>query len=153
VELLVECAICFNQLACACGINPCGHDFCYTCIRDWVKAGNARCPTCSETFKLSESVPNRTSEKVFPSLPSLLPSLPLTIRPAAVDSCVLEGRRAGPRGVGGARGGGAGAAQGGRGCGGRGGGGQVNDANDFRSRLLFSGIWQLGRSLSSIWQQ
>eukprot|EP00277_Geminigera_cryophila_P018806 CAMPEP_0179438126 /NCGR_PEP_ID=MMETSP0799-20121207/21909_1 /TAXON_ID=46947 /ORGANISM="Geminigera cryophila, Strain CCMP2564" /LENGTH=185 /DNA_ID=CAMNT_0021219531 /DNA_START=30 /DNA_END=587 /DNA_ORIENTATION=+ len=41
----MECVICL------CGVKKpavtrCGHLFCNSCIRDWLKSGNNKCPTC-----------------------------------------------------------------------------------------------------------
>jgi pSer/pThr/pTyr-binding forkhead associated (FHA) protein len=79
-----ECSVCYETLACAVSLNPCGCCFCYACIADWVEGSNkkakpslnssssssstgslsdlqynAPCPHCNQEFSLLNVLPNR----------------------------------------------------------------------------------------------
>jgi len=47
---MTECPICFDDITDKTVIimKPCGHFFCYECIRDWNDKGNQTCPLCRE---------------------------------------------------------------------------------------------------------
>ena len=47
---MTECPICFDDITDKTVIimKPCGHFFCYDCIRDWNDKGNQTCPLCRE---------------------------------------------------------------------------------------------------------
>lgn len=56
-----ECGICFETMACAVSLTPCGDSFCYNCIADWALKAT-HCPFCNAPFDLKHSVPNRLVE-------------------------------------------------------------------------------------------
>lgn len=53
-----ECAICYETMACACNLAPCGDSFCFTCIEDWAKQ-HSTCPLCSGNFELKNCLPSK----------------------------------------------------------------------------------------------
>lgn len=53
-----ECSICYETMACAFSLSPCGDSFCYTCISDWSEKNNC-CPMCQSAFNLSNSMLNK----------------------------------------------------------------------------------------------
>lgn len=53
-----ECPICYESIACAESLNPCGCVYCFSCIMDWSKK-NMTCPTCNTNFDLKTSVPSK----------------------------------------------------------------------------------------------
>ena len=53
-----ECSICFDTMAGACNLSPCGDSFCFSCIEDWAKNHNT-CPLCSGNFQLKFVVPSK----------------------------------------------------------------------------------------------
>lgn len=56
-----ECGICFETMACAVSLSPCGDNFCYLCIAEWAAKSTA-CPCCNSQFDLKRAVPNRVVE-------------------------------------------------------------------------------------------
>ena len=54
-------------------MNPCGHQLCYQCVRDWNIHGNIVCPMCrAETLprvdgdtSIAEPEPARKCEEIF----------------------------------------------------------------------------------------
>ena len=87
-----ECSICYETLACAVSLNPCGCCFCYTCIAGWVEDGNkhkpsssssvatnpfasfAQCPHCQAEFNLSGTLPNRLVDGAIREILTDLPT-------------------------------------------------------------------------------
>lgn len=65
-----ECSICYDTLACAVCLSPCGDNFCYVCIADWYSK-NSQCPICQSPFRLSRVVPNRLTESIIREVLSL----------------------------------------------------------------------------------
>ena len=53
-----ECAICFETMAGACNLSPCGDAFCFTCIEDWAQQHHT-CPLCSGDFDLKNVVTSK----------------------------------------------------------------------------------------------
>ena len=43
-----ECPVCFDDICVKTTVtmNPCGHQLCYQCVRDWNIHGNIVCPMC-----------------------------------------------------------------------------------------------------------
>ena len=62
VQRVLECAICLQFMALSYSIAPCGHNFCYTCITDWLKA-NPACPTCAA--KATGTIPARAIDDLI----------------------------------------------------------------------------------------
>lgn len=80
-----ECSICFETLAGAVSLSPCGCCFCYACAADWVDGHNAKkggkgtssstadpsgqysaqCPHCAAQFSLLEALPNRVLDNAI----------------------------------------------------------------------------------------
>jgi hypothetical protein len=60
VDLLrqYECEICYDVIANACTLIPCGDVFCFSCIADW-SAKKDVCPHCQGNFALCQSMPNK----------------------------------------------------------------------------------------------
>ena len=72
---MTECPICFDDTTpkSIVMMKPCGHYFCYECVREWNDQGNQTCPMCREvTLSVTErTVPERNeyiSEKVSASV-------------------------------------------------------------------------------------
>ena len=59
-----ECSICFEPLAHAHSVIPCGDNFCYICIVDWAEK-NKKCPMCNATFDVNNLLPNRTVDNLI----------------------------------------------------------------------------------------
>lgn len=53
-----ECPICYESLACAEGLNPCGCMFCFPCIKEWSQA-HSQCPTCNVKFNMKASLQSK----------------------------------------------------------------------------------------------
>jgi hypothetical protein len=62
VHRVLECAICLQFMALSYSVAPCGHNFCYTCITDWLKANKA-CPTCAS--KATGTIPARAIDELI----------------------------------------------------------------------------------------
>lgn len=76
-----ECAICYETIACASSVHPCGDSFCLVCIADWAaqnKAGatsssssavaanvESSCPYCQAKFTMSNVNPNRLADNAI----------------------------------------------------------------------------------------
>lgn len=56
-----ECAICYETMACAVSINPCGDTFCFSCMQEWSVA-HSTCPTCSSNFDLRQAIISRVTD-------------------------------------------------------------------------------------------
>eukprot|EP01039_Chlorochromonas_danica_P005413 gene5413-5954_t len=56
-----ECGICFETMACVVSLNPCGDNFCYSCIADWAEKRRS-CPLCNTVFDVKQVLPNRLVE-------------------------------------------------------------------------------------------
>lgn len=56
-----ECAICYETMACAVSLTPCGDTFCFGCILEW-SAHNSTCPSCNGQFDLAGAIPNRVTD-------------------------------------------------------------------------------------------
>lgn len=54
-----ECEICYEVMACAFSLVPCGDCFCYSCIEDWASSSKKNCPHCNGEFDLKTSIPNK----------------------------------------------------------------------------------------------
>lgn len=52
-----ECAICFEVMACAYCISPCGDCFCYECLEEWAGQSKKSCPQCRGRFDLKRAIP------------------------------------------------------------------------------------------------
>lgn len=61
-----ECSICFEPMACAVSLVPCGDTFCFACIADYVEAQKdkeKKCPHCQASgVDLSRALPSRLVE-------------------------------------------------------------------------------------------
>ena len=59
-----ECPICYSTPQVDIAIPPCGHAFCYQCIKDWSKKSTygGTCPVCNRTF--SEIAHNNGNEPI-----------------------------------------------------------------------------------------
>ena len=60
----MECMICFELIAFAHNISPCGDSFCYECITSW-SARKQTCPSCQAPFQISAAVPNRLLDNII----------------------------------------------------------------------------------------
>jgi hypothetical protein len=56
-----ECSICYETMACAIAIIPCGDTFCFPCIYEW-SIKHKTCPSCQGLLDLKVSIPNRISD-------------------------------------------------------------------------------------------
>ncbi len=54
-----ECGICFETMACAVSLSPCGDSFCFTCIASWAAKQHTHCPFCNGAFDIKHALPNR----------------------------------------------------------------------------------------------
>jgi hypothetical protein len=70
-----ECEICFEVMACAYSLYPCGDCFCYVCIEDWSKNAKAtpHCPHCQGTFDLNSAIPNKKNDNAVREILKLDP--------------------------------------------------------------------------------
>jgi rubrerythrin len=70
-----ECEICFEVMACAYSLYPCGDCFCYVCIEDWSKNAKAtpNCPHCQGTFDLNSAIPNKKNDNAVREILKLDP--------------------------------------------------------------------------------
>lgn len=76
-----ECSICYETIACASSVHPCGCSFCLVCIADWAgqsKTGasaNAECscPNCQGKFAMTNVFPNRLVDN---ALRAILQNIP-----------------------------------------------------------------------------
>jgi len=66
-EQTMECSICFDPIAYAQTLVPCGHVFCYICIMQWIKKGTTnKCPQCNATYNRDKPlIPNNTLDKII----------------------------------------------------------------------------------------
>ena len=60
----MECMICFELIAFAHNISPCGDSFCYECITSW-SSRKQTCPSCQAPFQISAAVPNRLLDNII----------------------------------------------------------------------------------------
>ena len=67
IEQHLECAICFNHIALAHTINPCGCVFCFECITSWSSRKNT-CPNCISEFQTGTMSPNRVIDNIIRDL-------------------------------------------------------------------------------------
>lgn len=59
-----ECAICYETLASAVSLSPCGDTFCFPCISEWSSRSQS-CPSCNSAFDLSRIVANRVTDNAI----------------------------------------------------------------------------------------
>ncbi len=62
------CPICYSAPQVDRTVPPCGHVFCYQCLKEWSNKSTygASCPVCSSTF--SEILHNNRKESISPTL-------------------------------------------------------------------------------------
>jgi len=65
-KVTMDCSICFEPIACAHNVVPCGHVFCYICIQYWFKVGtNLNCPQCQTPYNQRlPFIPNKTQDAI-----------------------------------------------------------------------------------------
>ncbi len=63
-----ECEICYEVMACAFSLYPCGDCFCYCCIEDWASSSKKNCPHCQGEFDLKTAIPNKKMDNAVRDL-------------------------------------------------------------------------------------
>lgn len=59
----LQCTICFSAYM-QCMITPCGHNFCNTCIRDWLKQQQT-CPLCKQHLQEKQLIRNYSMDRLI----------------------------------------------------------------------------------------
>jgi hypothetical protein len=62
IQNTLECTICLQIMALCYSVVPCGHNFCYTCILDWLNQ-HKTCPTCNAVA--ANVIPSRALDDII----------------------------------------------------------------------------------------